>query len=99
MANGVKYKHFYQLMMEQNKDAFAEFKSIHDAFMLDPEKHRAKFNEVGLPLVDIIRDWERKLCHGMEKGKYANYSARLAEQFWNEVRKTFPKIDEVGIEG
>jgi hypothetical protein len=94
----VKYKQYYDLMMQQNADAFAEFKKIHDAFEKDQKKWKTQFNEVGLPITDIIRDWEHRLCSGMERGKYANYSAKLAEQFQQEIKKTFPLIDLVGVE-
>ena len=64
----------------------------------DSKKWKVKFNELGLPITDIIRDWEHRLCSGMERGKFANYSAKLAEQFQNEIKKTFPSIDLVGLE-
>ena len=85
-------------MLEQNAEAFAEFKKIHDLFENDPKKWKTKFNDLGLPITDIIRDWEHRLCSGMERGKFANYSAKLAEQFQNEIKKTFPSIDLVGLE-
>lgn len=94
----VKYKHYYNLMLQQNAEAFAEFKKIHDLFEKDAKKWRTQFNELGLPITDIIRDWEHRLCFGMERGKFAHYSSKLAEQFQNEIKKTFPSIDLVGIE-
>ena len=94
----VKYKHYYDLMLEQNADAFAEFKKVHDLFEKDSTKWKSQFNELGLQITDIIRDWEHRLCSGMERGKFANYSAKLAEQFQNEIKKTFPSIDLVGLE-
>lgn len=92
-----KYKQFYQLMIENHGRVFKKFKPIHDAFVADPEKNADEFHTQGRQVLDIVRDWERRLCHGMEKGQYASYSAGLAEKFWDQVRVEFPKIDEVGV--
>lgn len=92
-----KYKHYYQLMMDRNKDLFDRFQPIHDGFSVDPTAWSDQFHTVGRDVLDAIRDWERRLCHGTEKGQYAQYSAKLSEKFWDEVKKTLPLIDQVGI--
>jgi hypothetical protein len=92
-----KYKQFYQLMIDQNRQLFDSFQPIHDAFAQDKEQHAAEFHAQGQLVLDVVRDWERRLCHGMEKGRYASYSAKLAEKFWDLVRQDLPLIDEVGV--
>ncbi len=84
-------------MMTQHKAEFDAFKPIHDAFALNPEKNKTEFNKVGSDIVDIIRDFERRLCGHSEKGQYGKFSANLSQKFWDLVRKDFPKIDFVGI--
>lgn len=95
--SAVKYKQFYQLMWENNEPLLKDFQKIHDAFQDNPGAHAREFHGVGRDVLDVMRDWERRLCHGMEKGKFAAYSATLAEKFWAEIKKDFPLIDQVGV--
>jgi len=92
-----KYKQYYQNMMTQNKDKFAEFKEIHEKFEVDKEKYRDEFNQVGQKIVDTIRDWDRRLCSAMGRGQFSKYSEQLSDKFWGEVRKEFKLIDLVGV--
>lgn len=94
---GRKYKHYYHLMIENNKDLFAKFSEIHQGFTSDPQKWEKQFHDVGRDIKDVMRDWERRLCSGTEKGAYAHYSSKLAEKFWSEIKKEFPLIDQVGL--
>lgn len=92
-----KYQQFFQLMHENNKDLFDNFKQVHDAFVLSPEVNKARFNLLGSEILDVIRDWERRLCGKTESGQYGKFSSGLAQKFWDLIRKTYPKIDFVGI--
>lgn len=92
-----KYKQYVELMKEKNEAVFAAFQPIHDLYQSDPTKWEQEFHTKGLQVLDVIRDWERRLCYGTEKGRYASYSAKLAEKFWQEVRKDLPLIDQVGV--
>jgi hypothetical protein len=94
---GPKYKHFYNLMLEHNKELFVKFTEVHKGFTTDPKKWEKQFHEVGRDIQDVMRDWERRLCSGTEKGTYAQYSSKLAEKFWAEIKKEFPLIDQVGL--
>lgn len=85
-------------MITQNKKMFDDFKKVHDAFALDATKHQKTFHQEGRDVLDMIRFWERKLCSGMEKGTNSQYSSKLAEKFWGEVRKNYELIDQVGVE-
>jgi hypothetical protein len=92
-----KYQRFYQLMSAENTSLFAQFQAVHDQHQVEPDKWEKQFHELGSEVVDVIRFWERKLCSGMERGQHAQFSNRLAEKFWGEVKKQFPQIDLVGV--
>jgi hypothetical protein len=94
-----KYLQYYQLMMEQKGPLFEEFKPVHDAFAADRTNTVAAetFHVEGQRVVDVVRDWDRRLCAGMGKGKFSQYTQKLSETFWNRVRKDFPLIDLVGV--
>ncbi len=92
-----KNEEYFQNMLRLNKEQFANFTAIHQAYTLDPRSNQEKFNEVGRDILDIIRDWEDKLCNHSESGKYAKFSAQLSDKFWGLIREKFPKIDYVGV--
>lgn len=92
-----KYKKFYTLMWQKNGEKLKAFKEIHDAYVANATKHEEDFHAEGKKILDIIRDWERRLCSGMNRGQYAQYSQKLSEKFWDEVRKDFSEIDLVGV--
>jgi len=92
-----KYKEYFQLMLENNKELFDEFRRVHDKFVLDPSAMQEEFNEVGGRVRRVIHEWEDKLCNRSQKTGYGQYAGKLAEKFQEEIRKEFPKIDSVGI--
>lgn len=92
-----QYQQAFEQLMKQNEELFSQFRSVHDAFVLNSEANKEKFNELGSQVVDIIRDAERRLCATTERGGYSKYSQNLSQKLWNEVKKVFPKIDFVGI--
>lgn len=94
----IKYKAYFKQMLEENADLFGRFKGIHELYSKDKKTHQAIFNDEGKVIVEIVRQWEKRLCGHMEKGNNGVYSARLAEKFWAEVRSLFPLIDFVGAE-
>lgn len=93
-----QYQKFFQLMLAENKDLFETFKSIHDAYVLNPQVNQAKYNDIGREVVDMIHQYERKLCGNMNSGAYGSFSQNLSQKFWDEVRKVFKKIDFVGAQ-
>lgn len=91
-----KYKQYYTNMVEQNKQKFAAFDLVHQGYQAKKVTQEV-YNKNGLPIVDIIRDWDRRLCSAMGRGMYSSYSQKLSEKFWDEVRKDYPLIDKVGV--
>lgn len=92
-----EYKKMVSLMTEQNKELFENFRDIHDEYAANPAKWQKLFNEYGGEVMDIMREYERKLCANMATGKYGRFSKNLSDKFWSEVKKIFPKIDFVGV--
>lgn len=84
-------------MMEENKELFDSFKQIHEAYILNPTMNQAKFNSIGTEVMDVIRDYERRLCGKTESGQYGKFSSGLSQKLWDEVRKVFRKIDFIGV--
>ena len=92
-----KYKEYIDKMLAENKIVFDEFEKVHNEYALNPENLQATFNREGIKILEIIKEYENRLCSNTERGMYNKYSATLAEKFQNEVRKRFPMIDHVGI--
>lgn len=84
-------------MIDENKELFGQFEEIHDKYLLHPQLHQIKYNEIGARVVEIIREWEKRLCRHSEGGQYGKFSSGLADKFWSLVRKDFSKIDFVGV--
>ena len=93
----VKYKQYFVQMHEQNKAVFARFAEVHERFETEGQTNEEEFHSVGQEVVDIIRDWDRRLCSAMGRGAFSQYSQTLSEKFWGEARKIFPLIDRVGV--
>jgi hypothetical protein len=92
-----EFQKAFQTMVEENQDLFDTFTAVHDAYVLNPEMNKEKFNSVGGEVVEIIRDHERKLCSQMGKGQFSKFTHTLSDKFWGEVRKKYAKIDFVGV--
>ncbi len=85
------------MMITQHQALFDEFLTIHDRFKSEPAAAEADFHRVGQQVVDIVRDFDRRLCSAMGRGVYSAYSQKLSEKFWSLVRQDFDQIDLVGV--
>jgi hypothetical protein len=92
-----KFKQYYQQMSEENAELFAKFQPIHDGYKQDRKQWSAQFHSVGQQVVDIMKEWEQRLCASMERGNHAVYSSKLAEKFWAEIKQRFSHIELVGV--
>ena len=92
-----KYKEYFNKMFELHREQFTQFMLVCQDYMSDREAHSEEFHRQGKEVKAIITEWEARLCGRMERGKNSVYSAKIAEKFWDEVRKYFPCIDEVGV--
>lgn len=93
-----KHQTIFMEMLNQNRQAFEDFKVVHDNYMQDRKKWQKDFNQKGEKITDIIRKYESILCSKSDSGTYSKYSGNLAEKFWEEIRKYFPMINFVGVE-
>ena len=92
-----KYQQIFLQMLSEHETEFAKFKEIHDLYSTNQTKYSTKFDELGKPIVEIIREYEGKLCGKMKSGGKAVFSSNLSEKFWNGVRQLYPYIDFVGV--
>ena len=92
-----KYREYYEKMVAENRQLFDDFLKVNDLFRANPELHAEKFHQVGLKVVDRIRDYDRRLCSAMGRGVYSTYSQKLSEKFWDLARQDFDQIDMVGV--
>lgn len=92
-----KFRKYFLEMAEENAELFDRFQPIHDGYKVDRKKWSKDFHVVGGKVVEIVRIWEQRLCSGMERGKNAVYSAKLAEKFWQEVKSRYSHIELVGV--
>ena len=83
--------------MTKYEKEFDAFQEIHNQYMRDPRKWQNEFNHEGAKLMEIIREYENRLCGRMENTANATYSANLAEKFRNEIKKYLPKLDMIGV--
>lgn len=93
-----KYRAAVQQMLEENKELFDEFKPIHDAYVINPAANQAKYNTIGNTVMDVIREYERRLCAKMGAGQYSKFSMNLSEKFMEEIKNIYPKIMFIGVE-
>jgi len=84
-------------MLDQHIDLFKAFDEIHALYVLDPDANQKRFNEEGEKILDVIREYENRLCSRSQTTGYAAYTARLAEKFQELVKSRYPKIDHVGV--
>ena len=92
-----KSQQYFQDMMEYNKEVFDEFAKVHAIYDPQTHAHQNELNEVGEPVLAVVRKYENLLCAYSESGKYGKFSNKTAEVFWNYIRKAYPYIDYVGL--
>jgi len=92
-----KYKQFFRDMSDQHEALFLEFDTIHAGYKENRKEWSGKFHTIGQQVVDIMRDYEQRLCAGMERSKNGVYSMKLADKWWEEIKKRYSHIDLVGV--
>ena len=92
-----KYREYFENMLNDNKEVFGQFRRLHDNYSVNPEVWQEKFNSEGEKILEIVREYENRLCANTERGQYNKYSAKLAEKFKLLVRQKFPMIDYIGL--
>ncbi len=92
-----KYKEIFEEMVAKHEKEFDTFQELHDKYEKDPQKWQSEFNREGGKIMEIVREYENRLCGHMENTNNATYSANLAEKFRNEIKRYLPKLDMIGV--
>lgn len=93
-----KFTQTFNQMLTDHEALFNKFQAIHDSYKANRKQFQAEFNEIGKEVMEIIREYEDRLCSGMERGVYGKYSDKVAEKFWDRIKKEYPLIELVGVE-
>lgn len=92
-----KYRQLFLQMIEENRDLFLDFKEVHDKFINDEDAYKQEFNEKGTKVVEVIREYERRLTSQQDRGQYSKFSTGLSDKYWEQIRAFLPRIDFVGV--
>lgn len=93
-----RFKEYYEMMVKDHSGLFDEFRQLHDKYVLEAEKWQKEFNELGEKVMEIVQEYENRLCKTQERGGYSSFTPKLAEKFRDEIRKNFAMFDHIGIE-
>ncbi|HSX19271.1 MAG TPA: hypothetical protein VLE91_04020 [Candidatus Saccharimonadales bacterium] len=93
-----KYREYFDMMLKDNKELFENFKDIHDHYTMEPQKYQKVFNQYGQEILDIVQEYENRLCSKSEGGGYGRFSTGLSDKFRAEVKKYLPKINSIGLQ-
>ena len=66
---GAKYKKYFDEMFEAHRREFMEFMVLNQCYRDDKREFKSKFDEEGLKIQGIVKEWEDRLCGTMERGK------------------------------
>jgi len=92
-----KYLEIFNEMVEKYEKEFDAFQILHDKYENDPQKWQGDFNKEGIKIMEIVHEYEDRLCGHMENTNNATYSANLSEKFRNEIKRYLPKLDMIGV--
>jgi hypothetical protein len=92
-----KYKEYFEKMLAENKEIFDSFAHLHMEYSLDQVGNQVKFNSEGAKVLEVVREYENRLCSNTERGMYNKFSGGLAEKFQAEIKSHFPLIDHIGL--
>ena len=84
-------------MLSENRKVFDEFQTIHDKYAADETKWQSEYNRQGEKVLELIKEYEDRLCSNTERGMYSAYSGNLSEKFRNEIRSHYALIDFIGV--
>jgi hypothetical protein len=91
-----KYASLIKEMYQKQTELFGQFDDLHAQYELDQRKYQQDFNNLGEKVMEVLRFYERQLCGKSERSGMGVYSEKLAEKFWQEIKKRYALIDFVG---
>ncbi|MBN2016358.1 hypothetical protein JW766_06040 [Candidatus Dojkabacteria bacterium] len=95
----VRYKKIFEDTWKSNEKLFQKFFLLNSEY-IDPKNRQhleQEFQEVGKKVQNLLKEGENELCRHMEKSEHRVFSSKLADKYWDEVRKYFKYIDLVGV--
>lgn len=92
-----KFRQILKDTYAQHAAVFEALRPIHDAYAANRKAVQDEFNQVGAPVMVILKEAEQRLCRQTETGGYGQYSSKLADKFWAEVKKDWPYIEWIGV--
>ena len=94
-----KFKQIFEDLWKTDEKLFQEFFILNNEYEKNSkdDKFIDRFQEIGKEVKDILQQGENDLCRQMEKSQHRAYSSKLADKYWDEVRKYFKYIDLVGV--
>ena len=84
-------------MVQTKKSGFFQQFFLINNNYADPKKRREiedQFQEVGSKVQKLLLEGEDELCRNMEKSNHRVFSSKVADKYWDEVRKYFKYIDK-----
>lgn len=92
-----RYKEYVKRMIDGNKEIFDQFQRLHDEYALNPDTHQERYNKEGEKVLEVVREYENRVCANQDRGVYSKYSSDLADKFHQELLRVFPMIDHIGL--
>lgn len=92
-----KYQELFHRMLKENEAVLADFKELHDKYVLDPDKFQDEYNKEGEQILEIIQKYERMLTSHSENSGYGKYTTSLSDKFRGAVKLIYPKLDFIGV--
>jgi hypothetical protein len=95
----VKFKQVFETIWNTHKELFQKFFILNNEYSnaQNRQKLEEEFQEIGKQVKDLLVKGEDELCGQMEKSNHRIFSSKLADKYWDEVRKYFKFIDQVGV--
>ena len=88
----VKYKQYFQTLLDDHKDLLDELAALYSKYQQDPEKNKDEYEDKRKMAYRMAKRYEDTLCGKTERGKYASFSTALGDKFWGEVVAHYPYI-------
>jgi len=94
-----KFKRIFEIIWGENEELFKKFLLLNNDYA-DPKNRKdleEEFQTIGKQVRDLLLEGEQDLCRQIEKSQHRFYSSNLSEKYWDEVRRYFKYIDQVGV--
>ena len=71
-----KYQKIFKEMLKKHQELFKSFEEVHAQYALDPDMWQEQFNTEGEAVLEVIRDYEDRLCSRSQGSGYASFSEK-----------------------